>query len=92
MDLTAYRLLHQRIVNVTVCLEVRPHASVTMTVAVLFPADKGVPDRIPVDAFNARPAGRVPVFEYAYGGLPVPLGETGVTAQAMPTTTDFFCS
>ncbi len=63
-----------------------------MMVAVRFPADAGVPDRMPVDAFNDRPPGRVPLFENAYGGLPVPLGETGVTAQAMPTTTDFFCS
>jgi hypothetical protein len=48
-------------VQVSACVASREFASVTFTVNEAVPAADGVPASAPLEAFNERPAGRLPL-------------------------------
>lgn len=58
--------------------------SVTATVKAEVPAVVGIPDRVPVEAFNVTPVGRLPeeIFQW-YGHIP----PVAVSAELYPTFT-----
>ena len=49
---------------------VTPSESVTLAVKAFWPPWVGVPVIAPVEEFSARPAGKLPVVEKVYGGVP----------------------